>query len=94
MRQYDILVLPSVWEEPLARVMQEAMATGLLVVGTNTGGTGEVLVHGDTGMVFPRTDAAALAECIETAAANPDETYRLAANGAVVFWTTSVWIEW
>jgi glycosyltransferase involved in cell wall biosynthesis len=81
MRQFDILVLPSIWEEPLARVMQEAMATGLLVVGTNTGGTGEVLIDGATGLVFPKGDAAALAQCLETAAANPDRAHHMAANG-------------
>ncbi|NIV37748.1 MAG: glycosyltransferase, partial [Anaerolineae bacterium] len=34
---YDLLILPSEYAEPLARAMQEAMAMGLLVIGTTTG---------------------------------------------------------
>jgi glycogen synthase len=49
---HDILILPSDWQEPLACTMLEAMAANLLVIGTNTGGSGEVLFHERTGLVF------------------------------------------
>lgn len=81
MRRFDVLLLPSIWEEPLARVMQEAMATGLLVIGTNTGGTGELLIDGQTGLVFEPGDPAALARAIEEARADPAYAHRLAAEG-------------
>lgn len=81
MRQFDVLLLPSIWEEPLARVMQEAMASGLLVIGTNTGGTGEVLIDQQTGLVFPPGDASALARCIETSHSQPELRMELASNG-------------
>jgi glycosyltransferase involved in cell wall biosynthesis len=58
---HDLLVFPSEWEEPFARVVLEAMAAGLAVVGTTTGGTGEVLVDEETGLTFPPGDAVALA---------------------------------
>jgi glycosyltransferase involved in cell wall biosynthesis len=59
--EHDVLVFPSEWEEPFARTVLEAMAAGLVVVGTTTGGTGEVLIEGETGLTFLSGDAAALA---------------------------------
>lgn len=58
---HDVLILPSVWEEPSALVMLEAMACGLPVVGTMTGGTPEVLRPEVTGLGFAAGDAASLA---------------------------------
>lgn len=61
---HDILVFPSIWAEPLARIIQEAMASGLAVVGTITGGTGEILIHEETGLVFEAGDKQMLADQI------------------------------
>jgi glycogen synthase len=61
---YHALVFPSVWEEPFARTVLEAMAAGLVVVGTTTGGTGEILIEGQTGLTFPVGDAQALSQQI------------------------------
>lgn len=81
LQQFDALLLPSIWEEPLSRVMQEAMASGLIVIGTATGGTGEALVHGQTGLVFPPDDAKTLAARIQLLVRDPNLGRRLAANG-------------
>lgn len=62
LRKFEVLVFPSIWEEPLARMMQEAMASGLVVVGTLTGGTPEILEEGQTGLTFDPEDAQQLAE--------------------------------
>lgn len=62
--RFDVLVFPSAWPEPLARMTQEAMASGLAVVGTTTGGTGEILEEGVTGLTFAPGDAAMLADRI------------------------------
>jgi glycogen(starch) synthase len=63
--EHDVLLFPSVWAEPLARILQEAMACGLVVIGTNTGGTDEILQDGITGLTFEANDAQMLAEKIE-----------------------------
>jgi glycosyltransferase involved in cell wall biosynthesis len=60
MHQSDLFVFPSTWQEPFSRVVLEAMASGLAVVGTTTGGTREVLVEGKTGLTFAPGDATAL----------------------------------
>jgi glycosyltransferase involved in cell wall biosynthesis len=59
--EHDVLLFPSEWEEPFARTLLEGMAAGLVVVGTTTGGTGELLVEGETGLTFRPGDAEQLA---------------------------------
>ncbi len=49
------LVFPSIWDEPFALTVLEAMASGTLVMGSQTGGTPEVLDN-STGLVFDPTD--------------------------------------
>jgi glycosyltransferase involved in cell wall biosynthesis len=58
---HDVLLFSSEWEEPFARSILEAMAAGLVVIGTTTGGTGEILVEGETGLTFRPGDAEQLA---------------------------------
>ena len=38
-REHDILIFPSIWEEPFGLVLIEAMASKLPIVSTRTGGT-------------------------------------------------------
>lgn len=59
----DVLVLCSD-REPLGRCVVEAQAMGVPVVVTNSGGTKEVVRDGETGLVVPGEDPAALAEAI------------------------------
>lgn len=75
------LIFPSEWEEPLARSVLEAMAAGLVVIGTTTGGTGEVLREGETGLTFRPGDAADLGRQIIRLAGDPHLRERLAASG-------------
>jgi glycosyltransferase involved in cell wall biosynthesis len=79
--QFDVLVFPSVYEEPLARMTQEAMFSGLVVVGTTTGGTKELLVEGETGLTFPPEDAAGLARQLTRLAGDAELCRRLAEAG-------------
>ena len=65
LQQYDVLLFPSIGPEALARIVQEAMASGLVVIGTTTGGTPEILLDGGNGLTFAARDAAMLAEKIQ-----------------------------
>jgi len=47
----DIFVCSSQWEEPLARVHYEAMATGLSIITTVRGGNPEVIIPGKNGLL-------------------------------------------
>jgi glycosyltransferase involved in cell wall biosynthesis len=60
--RHDVLVLPSTWEEHLALISEEAMAAGLVLVGTLTGGTPEILSDGVNGLAFGRENAEELAD--------------------------------
>ena len=81
LQQFDVLIFPSIYEEPLARMTQEAMASGLVVVGTTTGGTKEILRDGETGFTFTPEDADGLAEQVVRLMIDPDLRCRLAQAG-------------
>jgi glycosyltransferase involved in cell wall biosynthesis len=60
----DLVVIPSVWPEPMSRVGLEAMAVGKPLVGTSVGGTPEQIEDGISGLLVPRRDPVALAAAI------------------------------
>ena len=62
--RHDVLVFPSEWEEPFAITPLEAMASSLAVVGTVTGGSGELFRDRQTAMTFSTGDAADCARAI------------------------------
>ena len=77
LRARDILVVPSIWPEPFARVVLEGMMSGMVVVATANGGTSEILVDGHTGLFFPAADENALAERLEKLRDDPGLGKRL-----------------
>ena len=60
----DAVVLPS-FTEGLPNVALEAAAAGVPVVATAVGGTPEVVAHGETGLLVPSGDPAALANGLD-----------------------------
>ena len=78
---YNALVLPSIWEEPLALISEEALAAQLVLIGTLTGGTKELLEPGVNGLAFPAEDANALAQQLRQLATDPALRRRLAQAG-------------
>ncbi len=52
----DVLVLPSIWEEPFSVVLMEAMSTGIAVAGTTRGGSAEILRDGVNALTFEAND--------------------------------------
>lgn len=63
-RAADVVVFPSEWEEPFGIVPLEAMACGVPVVATGTGGSGEFLHDGGNCLLFRAGDAAGLAAAV------------------------------
>ncbi|MEW6759013.1 MAG: glycosyltransferase family 4 protein [Acidobacteriota bacterium] len=66
----DVLVVPSLWEEPFGLVAVEGMARGLPVVATRSGGLVEIVDHGVTGFLADK-DAASLRGAVERLLADP-----------------------
>jgi glycosyltransferase involved in cell wall biosynthesis len=66
--QMDVLVLPSLtrhnWKEQFGRVLIEAMACDVPVLGSNSGEIPNVV--GDAGLIVPEGDAGALAQGLRT----------------------------
>ncbi len=68
---FDVFVLPSIYAEPCAAVVQQAMAMGKPVIGTRLGGTPEMIAEHETGLLVPAQDDAALADAIRDLAGRP-----------------------
>jgi len=62
-RDFDVSVVPSIYEDPLPRAVIESMALGVPVIGTNVGGVGEMISSGGGCLVPPR-DERALADAM------------------------------
>jgi glycosyltransferase involved in cell wall biosynthesis len=75
----DVVVVPSVWPEPLSRVLLEAMQFGRPVVASAVGGSPEVVEDGVTGLLVPRSDARALADAVVRLLRDPDLRARMGA---------------
>jgi glycosyltransferase involved in cell wall biosynthesis len=58
------LVVPSRWHEPFGLVAVEAIVRGVPVIASDVGGLRETVVHGVTGLLYPREDEAALTRCL------------------------------
>lgn len=63
-RAHDLFVFPSTSVEGFGLTFLEAMASGVPVVATDSGGHGEVIRHGVNALVFPEGDGEALAATI------------------------------
>ncbi len=70
MRQCDVLVLPSP-AEPFGLVLLEAMREGRPVIAADAGGPREIVLHGETGLLFTAGVAHSLADRITALAADP-----------------------
>lgn len=58
----DIVVLPSVWQDPCPLVVLEAMASGTCLISSAVGGVPEVLKNGVNGLLVNAGDSAVLAK--------------------------------
>lgn len=87
MRASDILLMPSIVRpgsgrsDSLPTVIVEAMLHGLPVIGSNIASFGDVIRHGETGLLVPERDAPALASAIESLARDRESALRMAAAG-------------
>jgi glycosyltransferase involved in cell wall biosynthesis len=69
LRHAQFLMFPSVWPEPLSRVLIEASALSVPIAAMNTGGTGDIIVDEETGLLS------------DTRTGLSDDVARLASDG-------------
>ncbi len=84
-RNADIFVLPSIvddagYTEGLGTVLLEAANFSIPSIGTNVGGIPDIIRDGETGILVPQKDPAALAETIKTLAEDKTLCEKLTEN--------------
>ena len=79
-RRHDALLYTAEWNEPYALTPLEAMASGLPVIGTTSGGAGELFRHGDNAVTYMPADEADLAHRIQELQQQPELRCRIADN--------------
>jgi glycosyltransferase involved in cell wall biosynthesis len=79
MRAASVFLFPSE-SEGLGSVVLQAMAAGLPVVATDSGGTREIVKHGETGFLFARRDVASMADAVSKLLREPDLARQMGAN--------------
>ena len=80
-RQSDIFLFTSIWAEPFGRVIVEAMASGLAVVGTPVGGSAEILIEDENALLFTPDNPASLSGQLKRLIGSPELRDRLARAG-------------
>lgn len=69
-RAIDLLVVPSLWEEPLATTVLEAYMHGVPVIVSRRGGLPEMVDEGRTGMVYEPLEPGSLRQAIDAVLRN------------------------
>ncbi len=80
-RQSDLFLFTSIWQEPFGRVIVEAMASGLAVVGTAVGGAAEMLIHDENSLVFEAGNSTSLAQALQRLIESPALREKLGSAG-------------
>ena len=77
LQSFDVFALPSYANEGVPQALLQAMFTGLPAVTTDAGAIPEIAIDGETALVVPREDAAALAGALGRLLADADLAGRL-----------------
>jgi glycosyltransferase involved in cell wall biosynthesis len=75
----DLFLLPSL-EDNFPNTALEALACGLPVVGSNVGGIPEIVREAETGVLFERGNAEALAQAIQRVLPEHEQLHRMSTN--------------
>ena len=86
---FDLLVLPSL-NEGMGRVLVEAMAAGVCVIGTRVGGIPDLIKHGENGLLVPPADPIALRNAILCLVNDPSSREEMGRKGAAMCRSFSV----
>lgn len=81
LKKHDVFLFTSVWAEPLARSVMEAMMAGMLVIGSAVGGQTEMMVDGENALTYQAGDSIGLAFQILKSLGDPKSRRTMARNG-------------
>jgi len=77
LRDIDVLIVPSLWFDPLPRVIYEAYSFGVPVIGSDRGGTPEIIEDSKTGFVYNAGSGEELVKKIKSFIDNPSTIERM-----------------
>jgi glycosyltransferase involved in cell wall biosynthesis len=77
----DVVIYPTVGEEPYGLVPLEAMSAARPIVATRSGGIRETVVEGETGFLVDRGDPVALADKVAKLLDQPSLAMRMGERG-------------
>jgi glycosyltransferase involved in cell wall biosynthesis len=77
----DIVVNSARFDEPMGRVVPEALVAGRPVVATEVGAVHEVIRDGADGLIVPRDEPQAMADAVLELWRDPERAARLVASG-------------
>jgi len=80
MSKIDVLIMPSLWNEPFGRVIIEAYSYGVPVIGSNGGGIPELIEDGKTGFIFDPDKNGDLESKITLFIDNPELIFSMSEN--------------
>jgi glycosyltransferase involved in cell wall biosynthesis len=80
-RRARIVVMPSAWNEVFGMVAAEAMSHGVPVIGARVGGLSELVIDGQTGLLFEPGNVEDLADKMTTLWNDPQRCRELGRNG-------------
>lgn len=81
MRGATALIHASIFEDPFANTIVEALGSGTPLLGSDIGSIREVVAPNESTLIFPPGDAEALSHHMETVLRNPEFARHLAAAG-------------
>lgn len=84
LHEIDYLVVPSVFQEPFGRIVAEAFTSGVPVIGSRTGGIGEMVVDGSNGFTFEPGSVNSLSETLQKAMALDEADYHQFSDAALL----------
>ena len=82
LNEYNIVLVPSK-AEPFGRITLEAQLFGRVVIGSNSGGTSELIVDRETGLLYNYGDVYGLANTLKWVADNTDEAEKIGETAKV-----------
>jgi spore coat protein SA len=77
----DIVISPSIWPEPLSRVIIESMALGRPIIATNVGGTPEIITQEKNGILIEPGDPKEIESTLNRLINDPDLRSRIGLEG-------------
>ena len=80
----DVVVVPSIWAEPLPRTVLEGFGHGLTVIASDRGGIPEVLKNGETGYLVDLDKPEEMASTLARAVSHPLEGRNFGETGRQV----------